>query len=95
MVIAAGLFSGLVVRLVLGAARLFLLGGPGFVAGSGRVRQRPGSHIRLLGSRTACPGRLDLEREGSCALGRDCALPFGRDLLDPHILCRSLLALVS
>src|SRR5450759_2211385 len=82
-------------RLVLRAARLFLLGWAGFEARSRRTRSGPGGHVRLGGPRPTSAGRFYLEREGCCALRRNGALPIGSDLFDPHILCRSLLAFVS
>jgi hypothetical protein len=81
-------------RLVLRAARLFLLRWAWFVARSRRVRSGPGGHVRLLGPWPTSAGRFYLEREGCCALRRNGALPIGSDLLGPHILCRSLLAFV-
>jgi len=82
-------------RLVLRAARLFLLRWAGFVARGRRVRSGPGGHVRLGGPRPTSAGRFYLEREGCRALRRNGTLPLGSDLLDPNICCRSLLAFVS
>jgi hypothetical protein len=51
-------------RLVLRAARLFLLRWAGFEARSRRVRSGPGGHVRLGGPRPTSAGRFYLEREG-------------------------------
>jgi hypothetical protein len=86
---------GWIRRLVLRAARLFLLRWAGFVARARWMRSGPGGHVRLGWPRATGTSRFYLERKGCCALRRNGALQVGSDLLDPQILCGSLLALVS
>jgi hypothetical protein len=59
------------------------------------MRSRSGGHVGLLGPRPTSSGGFYLSREGCHALGRNGALPFGRDLLDTDVLGVALLALVS
>jgi hypothetical protein len=59
------------------------------------MRSRSRGHVGLLGPRPTSSGGFYLSREGCHALGRNGALPFGRNLLDPHVLGITLLALVS
>src|ERR1035437_5861655 len=82
-------------RLVLRAARLFLLGWAWFEARSRRGRSGPGGHVRLGGARPTSASRFYFERAGCRAFRRNGAFPVRSDLLDPHVACRSLLAFVS